>query len=911
MANIDNDDQSAQNWKQLNTTSITNILLQSQSPIDLYESIKLCLINAINTVYGTSTDERYIKIVNLILSRFRNIIDNLNTQLVDVKASLDIFNTTIENEFNTIKHNINNTLTFNPVQILNIINLGLNRIKNSKCINTILLNDVNVQENTDITEHSEINNKINVLINNSTAIITSISSNVIDTIEKLQLNLQIKTKPADKRSNKKHTDKNSDNNKKDDSDNSDIKSLTAIEKKLAASITTPILKFIYNKTNKHIEKLKKRVKELDKKINTLQDHFLKRFERMLILLNPSFLSQLLDKLFGKLLIKLIMGKIKTLIFSIFPINFSKLIERIKNFFDAIGKTVKQLWKSFKSVLKSILKGAFKILKTIFSVVLKIAKTVVKPFISLFKVAVRAMFATFKAIIRGIVRLTKLIARAIKRIVATLVRYIKSFIQFLGNKIKNFLKHFDKIKKKLLEFFKKIGEKLRKFKDKLKNIFNALKNKLKIIFNKIRNKIKTVITKIKNVIVKVFKKIKSVIKTVFKKIFQSVKRFIKKLVDKIVRPIVKYITKKITKKAAKTVGKSVVKKVIKTIVKKVFVALAKFIAGALALNILPGPGTVLSVVIIIARILIWFATDGYEIYKIYKELSDAAKAFGMSVPEFLKMYVWEEVVNWMKGVWEKLKNLGKLIWDKIKEALAAAGKAVVDGLKSVVGVFKWLTSGETRELKRIKDSKRDAIRQKVEETWRWQLNRPPADRRKDNIWWYENQSSKVWELISQITTDLRNMEDEQDSWWPDDDLINDVLTRSCDKIYQIYYWLSSMGLFFPLNTDLFSIDYLRLLASKMKAHREELRKADLVPIRVTSDKVQFNEEEFRFYVKKLNECDVKAATQINEIKTNLSSTHVVITNLSKTDEYKNILSSYTHVYNQRSLRPIRIDSDLIS
>ena len=110
-----NDNMLAANWKALDLSKIDKIQSSSNKHKQLFNDIKELIKNAINCIYGTAqTEDKYVKIVNLIMLRIQGaletlnidnelIIENIQKTISDCLAKYDISNKNTNTESNKNK----------------------------------------------------------------------------------------------------------------------------------------------------------------------------------------------------------------------------------------------------------------------------------------------------------------------------------------------------------------------------------------------------------------------------------------------------------------------------------------------------------------------------------------------------------------------------------------------------------------------------------------------------------------------------------------------------------------------------------------------------------------------------------------------------------------------------------------
>ena len=154
--NIDN--MTAQNWKQIDTSAIDKVQSSSKNK-QLINDIKKIVSSAVISLYGNAqTDDKYIKIVNLIMLRIEAALADLTIDDTDV---LNDIQTTLNNKLEEFKTSLstseNSGVTIDKTTIQEISNsiveaLKINSIDNTdennadnKALKTSELTDNNVQ----------------------------------------------------------------------------------------------------------------------------------------------------------------------------------------------------------------------------------------------------------------------------------------------------------------------------------------------------------------------------------------------------------------------------------------------------------------------------------------------------------------------------------------------------------------------------------------------------------------------------------------------------------------------------------------------------------------------------------------------------------------------------------------------
>lgn len=637
----DIDKQPSKQWKQVNLQLIQQIKLDdSNSTASLFDAIKAVVENAVKILRNNNTDTKYIAIVDLILLRFKAIINN---KLVDNNLLLSNFKSTITKKLQTssIKIQDINDILADAINNSTILkDVAKNNSKTDDAANNETrqqINKTDTPSNVSVKQIAVHNNQkqmqlLNNSLNNLNAIISKFTNIVATNIETRYL--------------------------KKDSTSIDNSSTTAVN---ITKKTLKVIKHCYtilNKLQQTSDQIIKNFKDVIVNYQKNIDNLKNMSADMVIAAKARKKNSIFEKVFD-----IIKKRIKNTVVNMLKKN--KHIAKFFNFFNRVFKRIKNILNKFINKLKSIFKIVFDTLKLVFKAIKKI---VLYPF----KLLLKGFRATIKFILNGIKLLLKGIWYAIKFLVSVVWAALKAIFKFI-------YKILSKVLKTIYKFFKKILTKIVDFvKSKLKNFLNKLsqfKQKIINIIKGLKQRITKFISKIKNVIKNFIKKTISKVKDVLKKIIQKSIGKVKTIVQKIAKKIAKKLGKKVAKQAAKKVGKKfgmkilskLLKKVITTILKKVVVRLG----ASAAVNLIPGLGQLVYV-----GMLLW------TIYDIVKTVLDIYTEFKNNPG------LWDQlkviIVDWVKehcGKYlEKMLEWGKKLFNWIfiegpKMLLAAAGKAL--------------------------------------------------------------------------------------------------------------------------------------------------------------------------------------------------------------------------------------------
>ena len=674
------------------------------------------LINAISKsikdfsqqVYGSKDDQKYRRIVDLIMLRMTSDLEGVSFAQIDLQSIKSLIEIQIENAFNdadehTKYYDVINQLADNIICIISGESSADNATKKHKLA---LQRSVQKHSQTNQLDIDNIVNKANELICSLSievdqqftkleqlvmshfAILSPdiYDSRVIETVDMLKsLQLGSVQIPALEKNLKSKSGKSKKLKSVDivfagmkfnskmieglssSALNSIMQSILLVKKRNDDIITKMSMIDLYSKENaKYTIDLLKMLSESDfmKIIKDMFDSaysfFKKKFVDPLVQMVLKFVMSKIPQSWIKLYNKVIKPVVAAVMYVV-----NHVISRFKDILNAFAAALKLAW---KALIKVFMKVKDWIVKTIQAVKTAFVRTVT----TIIDTARATIVGLVKAIIWIIKGALKLAAAALRWVIKTVLHLMKygfdklmqsSFGQMLKNAWNKFTEPFKKIGHKIAEGFRKMKRGFTKAK-------NALVNKVKKLAIRIKNRIVKVVSSVK----KFFGKAIGSVRSGLRKIGQFLGNHIKKVFNKI--PGVKYI-KALTKKVFKMIGKKLFKKKAEDLLKK---RTSKSIIGKI-IRILQKYVTKMAIsaptLILTALTLAWTI---YDLFKTYREIKTMLKPMAQAAgydterPAWFEIYLMEEVIP----------NIGAYIIDQgfFKLLSDTIGNLIQDGWRQL-------------------------------------------------------------------------------------------------------------------------------------------------------------------------------------------------------------------------------------
>lgn len=739
----------AQNWKKLNTSQIQNTTSSSDeaSDISIINDIKSVLITAINCIYGTSqTDNKYLKIVDLILLRITALIKETSIPITD---AYEIITSTIEQFFLELDKNLtdySNVVLNSKENILALTNNITENLSSNKETEDNTSEETITKENTDEELKKDNEETKNLSITEQLQLVN-------DKIVQLEKNTNIVQFIQN------FFDKNFGSNKLKQNKKNGYEPIK-ITKALLNDIKLNILFVIeLNKTyisfvQKHlnsnialkIEKITDKQKDIyklakktfvrktifDYVIDYIKDKFKKRFTNSITKKN-SFFGQFINVFTNPFqsISDFIVNKLSKRLGSRFSFkSLSDTIETIKNILRPIWyvvkKTLNLIVRLFIKSVQFLLNTAHKLISTLFNIL----KTI-------FNYGRQFITNIVNAVSRGISAAKTFLSNT----------KVGSRIANIFNKAKDFL---SKRTSQLKTFFKNAFSKPAQFFKNLAKPFQNLRNSITNFVKNFKNSCKTLFKSVKNSIVNAVKNTGKAIARQFKKIGQ---KMVKAITKKIGPAVAKLFAKTAGKKAGKSLGKNLIKKFIKFIVKKILKKVSVKMLSSLVLSLLSGPiGIVLNIIMM-----------AYTIYDLFvnfvKPLLD----------NVMKYYTFTELKNIVYDfVMEQITKIKEAVTKALKAGLEWFEKCIIGFVKSYlhayVAVFNFFTGNRRVNTSNYEKDIQNVF--KTETNTFMQLDVVDKLKLLDNF-----NMEGITQFINEINRLSKAIADEEDSWFPSTKLIN--------------------------------------------------------------------------------------------------------------------------------------------